>query len=881
MDNVNNYLKMKKHMFKYSIFYLFNLLLMTWISQASASLVLDDWNTLDDRLIVRDERTGLEWLNLGLTTGLSFNQVNAQLGAGGSYQGFRFATLEEVESLYISADIFGSHSNLVGDETEKQKVVNFIDMIGETERNSGSGYESAHATGLLADITSGGAHLTASAWWHHSGQQILAYARQYSISLLPDSNYGNPGSHLVRGTMTLPQLFNPANKLTYAANQQGDQFAFTVDADNGIWVLGAPHADGAESDSGAIYVFENGANGGKKATRLYASDGQTGDYFGYSVAIDGETIIVGAPKTSDGLYNLMGAVYIFNRIGDGAWNETKLLPSLAEKQSRLHFGSSVDIHNDIYAVGAPRFFENTGFFGALGYTYIYNRDTSNNWIEQKVYGDNNNLGGGAEFGYKVKLDNDILVVSSHRENVSRQGGSGSNDHNGAVYIYQRDINNVWSFLQKLNPYLEFASYFGQDIDLHNGQLVVGAPGYYLDEGRAFLYQQQSDGSWQKDKTLIALRRGNNEKFGDSVAIDGDRIVVGATQQSNKGLAYVFDRVSDTSFSENILDNPDDTLAISFASSLAIDRVTGLILVGAPNSDDPDINAGALYVFDQNLDTDNDGMINIIDQDDDGDLISDDADAFPLNADEQSDSDGDFLGDNTDICPNAYNIDQLDSDMDGIGDACDYDDDNDGIDDITDNCSLISNSGQTNTDSDLFGDACDDDDDNDGVDDNVDNCPLISNSGQNNTDSDLFGDACDNDDDNDGIEDNVDNCPLIPNLNQTNTDSDLFGDVCDDDKDNDGVTDNFDAFPLLNSESLDSDNDGIGDNADNCPLNNNVDQLDSNNDGLGDVCTPVEAGDNDVSNTDNDASASAGGMDIWFIILVLVLSHLTRQFRYLG
>lgn len=193
-------------------------------------------------------------------------------------------------------------------------------------------------------------------------------------------------------------------------------------------------------------------------------------------------------------------------------------------------------------------------------------------------------------------------------------------------------------------------------------------------------------------------------------------------------------------------------------------------------------------------------------DSDGDGVGDACDIV--------DGDNDGVGDANDNCPQTPNTDQLDTDGDGQGDACDIDDDNDGVLDDVDNCTLVANPGQGDSDGDASGDACDTDDDNDGVLDGADNCPLVANPGQSDADSDGMGDDCDSDDDNDGVPDASDNCPLAANPNQSNNDGDAQGDLCDPDDDNDGVLDGADNCPLAaNPGQGDADGDGVGDACD--------------------------------------------------------------------
>jgi uncharacterized delta-60 repeat protein len=222
-------------------------------------------------------------------------------------------------------------------------------------------------------------------------------------------------------------------------------------------------------------------------------------------------------------------------------------------------------------------------------------------------------------------------------------------------------------------------------------------------------------------------------------------------------------------------------------------------------------------------------------DSDGDGVPRPVDTNDLDASVSGDIDSDGVNSFIDNCASISNADQLDADGDAKGDVCDDDDDNDGVPDISDsfpldnmqagdvdgdgieslldNCPYTVNADQLNTDNDAEGNACDGDDDNDGVADFPDKFPLNA-AASSDTDADGFPNswnaacdvACQTDS---GLA--LDNCPSNANADQLDSDGDAQGNVCDSDDDNDGVADSSDTYPLNPLYSADVDRDTLPDN----------------------------------------------------------------------
>ena len=298
-------------------------------------------------------------------------------------------------------------------------------------------------------------------------------------------------------------------------------FGYSVAIDDDTAVVGA------YGDEAAVYVFTRAGGAWSEQQKLIASDFQIGNsgYFGGSVDIDGDSIVVGAAYDNTAGNNT-GAAYIFTR-ADGIWNEQqKLLANDARAQS--FFGLSVGISDNTVAIGSINAYETTP-----GAAYIFTRANATWSQQQKLTASDES--GRNYFGWSITIANDSVVVGA---TVSALG-------NGAAYVYTR-FEGQWNEQQKLtSDSFSNSPGFGESVDIDGDKLSVGSPNDDTignESGATHLYAR-ANGIWTLSAKLTSGHGGDGDQFGYSVGISGDTHLVGAWQSNgigqNTGAAYVY------------------------------------------------------------------------------------------------------------------------------------------------------------------------------------------------------------------------------------------------------------------------------------------------------------------------------------------------------
>jgi uncharacterized protein (TIGR03437 family) len=363
-------------------------------------------------------------------------------------------------------------------------------------------------------------------------------------------------------------------------------------------VIGAPD-DVTGQGHGSAYVFVRNGGAWTMQQKLTADDGAAGDGFGFSVAIGGDTVVVGAPRSDTAGKMNQGAAYVFVRSGVAWTKQQKLTADDGAAGDGLGF--SVAISGDTVAVGAAS--KNVTFNGQ-GAAYVFTRSGAAQpvWTQQqRLIADDG--AGGDEFGYSVAVSGDTVVVGASIDTI------GQNSDQGSAYVFVRG-GVIWSKQQKLTADDgEAGDQFGSAVAVSGDTIVVSAPlddiGQNSDQGSAYVFVRNGAAQpvWTKQQKLTADDGEARDTFGISVATSGDALAVGSYHDKIgeniiQGSAYTFTRggaAQPVWTKQQKLTAADGEVGDLFGSSVAIGNDT--VLVGASGDEiGQNVIQGSAYVF---------------------------------------------------------------------------------------------------------------------------------------------------------------------------------------------------------------------------------------------------------------------------------------------
>ncbi|MGH9838560.1 MAG: putative Ig domain-containing protein [Blastocatellia bacterium] len=378
--------------------------------------------------------------------------------------------VEDSEATYpLTIDpIFTFQQKLVGADTQKQDYYgDQVALSGNTVVVSATGDLNA-VQGSVYVFTRSGATWTfqqkitafdggASDLF---GSAVALYGNTLAVGA---SNSGNPqtGSTYVYTRSGATWTFQ--QKLMAYDAMRNDQFGYALAMTDSTLAVGAYGADINGIDGqGAVYVFTRSGAAWTFQQKITAADGATFDYFGTDVALDGDTVAIGAKYAKIGTNKDQGAAYVFRRYG-ATWLFEKKLTAF-DGAADDYFGGGIALSGNTVAVGAKR--KQIGTNGNQGAAYVYTRSGTVWTFQQRLTandGTSNDYFGGA-----VALLGDTAVVSAHFANL------GAGYDQGAVYAFTRNVT-VWTQIKKLyasdgQPY----DRFGSTVALSSDTLAVGA-----------------------------------------------------------------------------------------------------------------------------------------------------------------------------------------------------------------------------------------------------------------------------------------------------------------------------------------------------------------------------------------------------------------------
>ena len=325
-------------------------------------------------------------------------------------------------------------------------------------------------------------------------------------------------------------------ELTASYSLRSNKFGSSVSIHGNYALVSDPEDDSFEYNQGAVYLYFNDNGVWTLQEFLHASDLAELDYFGSSVSIYGDIVLIGARADDDNGYS-SGSAYIFQRNGDSWTQQVKLTAS--DGSWLDHFGISVSLFGDYALIGAD------GDDSGSGSAYVFRRE-GDAWIEQsKLIASDASENDG--FGNAVAIFEDYAIIGAH----------GDDNYTGSTYIFYRS-GDVWNQQAKLTSLdSTVGDGFGKSVAISDDYAFIGSPfdddnGTY--SGSAYIFCNDA-GNWDQLLRLVPNEVEEWDCFGYSVTVYNDQAVIGAYGDNENGYgagaAYAYQN-DETCFDDNTI-----------------------------------------------------------------------------------------------------------------------------------------------------------------------------------------------------------------------------------------------------------------------------------------------------------------------------------------
>ncbi len=465
------------------------------------------------------------------------------------------------------------------------------------------------------------------------GSSVSISGDRIAVGSNQDDNFGNDsGSAYVFSR--IGGVWEQEAKLVPTDSESGDRFGSAVSMDGNRVIVGAPWADETGNLSGSAYIFGwNGSSWSQQAKLVGSATGGS-SFSGNSVALAGTTALVGAGGELGASLGVTGSAYVFDGLGS-VWNETARIVLSGDSAAGDRFGTSLALEGDTALIGAVD--DNTPAGADVGTAYVMIR-VGGVWSNQARLAAADGAAGD-KFGISVSLSGDTAVVGAYLDDVNdstynsgsayvfvRSGGFWSQQakllpadiesldyfgiavdvdgdlavvgsywdraRRGSAYAFHRE-GAVWRQEAKFfDPSGGSEDNYGWSVAVTGNTVFAAAP--WADRkgnrsGAVFVHTRSATGVWTEEGVLLPSDGAEGGSFGYALAMDGNRVLI-----SGGGGAYVFSRAG-AGWSEDVKLEPiDGTVGTGFA--MALDLSDGVAVIGAPRDDVGASDAGSVHLF---------------------------------------------------------------------------------------------------------------------------------------------------------------------------------------------------------------------------------------------------------------------------------------------